>query len=326
MKVWVVTEFSNPTETMPRMVSMLSRQTGRRENPVVAKRVFSHLKNVYNADTKVQVTKRVVSEFNSMYYVTVGKSDVDKIADNIETNLQAATQAHVQINESLIDHDNRINNIVKMYGKTNAVNSEDPEVIQKFTSEHYFGRNALDDNGVYRNFIDGFGSIDQVITSVFHTNNYDSSTTVSNAIATLAGNAETLRGEFDTLEARVGLDDNSGLSKRIVTNETDIIAIKDDLGPATKEGSVRHTLVQLDGKIFDLGTRHDQELIAMGVDIDANEKAIKDEKDAREQAINTEVTNRNTAISEAINSEIAARNGAIADAVGPINTSLSLPN
>ena len=53
------------------------------ENPVVAKRVFTHLKNVYNADTKVQVTKRVVSEFNSMYYVTVSESDVDKILTDL---------------------------------------------------------------------------------------------------------------------------------------------------------------------------------------------------------------------------------------------------
>ncbi len=243
------------------------------------------------------------------------KSEVDQNADNIKANLQSATYDHNRFDEELTSHDNRINNIVKMYGKTNSENSEDPEVVRKFTSEHYFGRNALDNNGIYRNFIDGFGSIDQVITSVFHTNNYDSSTTVSNAIATLAGNAETLRGEFDILEARVGLDDNSGLSKRIATNEADIKAIEDDLGPATKEGSVRHTLVQLDSKISGLGTRHDQELIAMGADIDANEKAIKDEKEAREKAINDEITNRNTAISEAINTEVANRNTAISDAI-----------
>lgn len=243
------------------------------------------------------------------------KEDIDKNADNIETNLQSATQAHVQINDNLTDHDNRINNIIKMYGKTNSENSEDPEVVRQFTSEHYFGKNAKDDNGIYRNFIDGFGSIDQVISSVFHTSDYDNTTTVSNAIATLAGNAETLRGEFDTLETRVGLNDDSGLSKRIATNETDIQAIKDDLGPATKEGSVRHTLVQLDGKISGLGTRHDQELAAMDADIIANENAIKAEKEAREQAINDEVTNRNTAISEAINTEVANRNTAISEAI-----------
>lgn len=199
-------------------------------------------------DIKEEVFGREYAEDHSEDYTVAEaiikiKGEVDKNADNIETNLQSATQTHVQINNDLTDHDNRINNIVKMYGKTNSENSEDPEIVRKFTSEHYFGRNALDDNGIYRNFIDGFGSIDQVITSVFHTNNYDNSTTVSNAIATLAGNAETLRREFDILEDRVGLDDDSGLSKRIATNETDIQAIKDDLGPATKEGSVRHTLV-----------------------------------------------------------------------------------
>ena len=243
------------------------------------------------------------------------KRNMDTNKVNIAENSQNLVIQANENAEKFTDHDTRINNIVKMYGKTNSENSEDPEVVRKFTSEHYFGKNALDDNGIYRNFIDGFGSIDQVITSVFHTNNYDSSTTVSNAIATLAGNAENLTRDFDILEARVGLDDNSGLSKRIATNETDIQAIKDDLGPATKEGSVRHTLVQLDGKISGLGTRHDQELAAMGLDIDANEKAIKDEKDAREQAINTEVTNRNTAISEAISAEVTNRNTAISEAI-----------
>ena len=149
-----------------------------------------------------------------------------------------------------------------MYGKTNynAGNPEDPETIRKATSEHYFGRNALNDDGTYKNFIDGFGSIDQVISSVFKTSEYDDSTTVSNAIVTLAANAETLAGDFSNLQTRVGLDDNNGLSARITANETDILAIEKDLGPATSEGSVRHTLVQLatadstlDKKISDLG-------------------------------------------------------------------------
>lgn len=243
------------------------------------------------------------------------KGEVDKNAGNIETNLQSATYAHNKFDEELTNHDNRINNIVKMYGKTNSENSEDPEVVRQFTSEHYFGKNAKDDNGIYRNFIDGFGSIDQVISSVFHTSNYDNTTTVSNAIATLAGNAENLTRDFNILQDRVGLTDESGLSKRIATNETDIQAIKDDLGPATKEGSVRHTLVQLDGKISGLGTRHDQELATMDADITANENAIKAEKEAREQAINTEVTDRNTAISEAINTEVTNRNTAISEAI-----------
>lgn len=259
------------------------------------------------------------------------KGEVDKNADNIETNLQSATQTHVQINNDLADHDNRINNIVKMYGKTNSENSEDPEVVRKFTSEHYFGRNALDDNGIYRNFIDGFGSIDQVITSVFHTNNYDSSTTVSNAIATLAGNAETLRGEFDALlKSRVGLDDKSGLSKRISTNETDIQAIKDDLGPATKEGSVRHTLVQLaaadstlDGKITGLGARHDNELEVIRKNISDNAKAIEDEATARDeaiaQAISDEVTARDETIAQAIDTEVRERDEAITQAINSEN-------
>ena len=186
----------------------------------------------------------------------------EKNSDNIETNLQSATQAHVTINNELADHDNRINNIAKMYGKTNynAGNPEDPETIRKATSEHYFGRNALNDDGTYKNFIDGFGSIDQVISSVFKTSEYDDSTTVSNAIVTLAANAETLAGDFSNLQTRVGLDDNNGLSARITANETDILAIEKDLGPATSEGSVRHTLVQLatadstlDKKISDLG-------------------------------------------------------------------------
>lgn len=282
-------------------------------------------------DIKEEVFGREYAEDHSEDYTVAEaiikiKGEVDKNADNIETNLQSATQTHVQINNDLADHDNRINNIVKMYGKTNSENSEDPEVVRKFTSEHYFGRNALDDNGIYRNFIDGFGSIDQVITSVFHTNNYDSSTTVSNAIATLAGNAETLRGEFDILENRVGLDDKSGLSKRIATNETDIQAIKDDLGPATKEGSVRHTLVQLaaadstlDGKITGLGTRHDNELEVIRKNISDNAKAIEDEVTARDgaiaQAIAAEVTARDGAITQAIAAEVTARDGAITQAI-----------
>ena len=258
------------------------------------------------------------------------KADIDSNADDIKANLQSATYAHNELNEELIQHDSRINNIVKMYGKTNSENSEDPEVVRKSTSEHYFGRNAKDDNGIYRNFIDGFGSIDQIITSVFHTNNYDSSTTVSNAIATLAGNAETLRAEFDTLETRVGLDDNGGLSKRIATNEADIKAIEDDLGPATKEGSVRHTLVQLaaadstlDGKISTLGTRHDNELEVIRKSISDNVKAIENEATAREeaidQAITSEVDARDEAIAQAISDEVTARDEAIAQAISGEN-------
>ena len=258
------------------------------------------------------------------------KRNMDTNKVNIAENSQNLVIQANENAEKFTDHDNRINNIVKMYGKTNSENSEDPEVIRKFTSEHYFGRNALDDNGIYRNFIDGFGSIDQVITSVFHTNNYDSSTTVSNAIATLAGNAETLRGEFDILETRVGLDDNSGLSKRIATNEADIQAIKDDLGPATKEGSVRHTLVQLaaadsalDGKISGLGTRHDNELEVIRKSISDNAKAIEDEATARDeaiaQAISDEVTARDEAIAQAINTEVRERDEAIAQAINSEN-------
>lgn len=258
------------------------------------------------------------------------KRNMDTNKVNIAENSQNLVIQANENAEKFTDHDTRINNIVKMYGKTNSENSEDPEVVRKFTSEHYFGRNALDDNGIYRNFIDGFGSIDQVITSVFHTNNYDSSTTVSNAIATLAGNAENLTRDFDILEARVGLDDNSGLSKRIATNEADIQAIKDDLGPATKEGSVRHTLVQLaaadsalDGKISGLGTRHDNELEVIRKSISDNAKAIEDEATARDeaiaQAISDEVTARDEAIAQAIAAEVTARDGAIAQAIATEN-------
>ena len=258
------------------------------------------------------------------------KKDIDHNSDDIKANLQSATYAHNELSEELIQHDNRINNLVKMYGKTNSENSEDPEVIRKFTSEHYFGRNAKDGDGIYRNFIDGFGSIDQVITSVFHTENYDSSTTVSNAIATLAGNAENLTRDFDILEARVGLDDNSGLSKRIATNEADIKAIEDDLGPATKEGSVRHTLVQLaaadsalDGKISGLGTRHDNELEVIRKSISDNAKAIENEATARDeaiaQAISDEVTARDEAITQAIDTEVRERDEAITQAINSEN-------
>lgn len=286
-------------------------------------------------DIKDEVFGREYAEEHSEDYTVAEaiikiKGEVDQNADNIKANLQSATYDHNRFDEELTNHDNRINNIVKMYGKTNSENSEDPEVVRKFTSEHYFGRNALDDNGIYRNFIDGFGSIDQVITSVFHTNNYDSSTTVSNAIATLAGNAETLRGEFDTLETRVGLDDNSGLSKRIATNEADIKAIEDDLGPATKEGSVRHTLVQLaaadsalDGKISGLGTRHDNELEVIRKSISDNAKAIEDEATARDeaitQAISDEVTARDEAITQAIDTEVRERDEAITQAINSEN-------
>ena len=278
-------------------------------------------------DIKEEVFGREYAEEHGEEYTVAEaiismKEDIDKNADNIETNLQSATQAHVQINDNLTDHDNRINNIIKMYGKTNSENSEDPEVVRQFTSEHYFGKNAKDDNGIYRNFIDGFGSIDQVINSVFHTSDYDNTTTVSNAIATLAGNAETLRGEFDTLETRVGLDDNSGLSKRIATNETDIQAIKDDLGPVTAVGSVRYTLVQLanadtdlDSKISELRNNHNQELLLVKGDIQTNKGAIETEVADRKQAITDEATARNTAIAQAIEAEATERDTKIIQAV-----------
>ena len=53
------------------------------ENPAVAKRVFSMIKTVYNVAASVSVTKRGVSESQSMYYVNIPEYDCENILSDL---------------------------------------------------------------------------------------------------------------------------------------------------------------------------------------------------------------------------------------------------